>query len=209
MPTTYRYILSLGAKICDHSVWPTIRDLAPLVLFRLWERFEFATVPQTMKSFLINHNTVVRASTSPTPVGTISLSGPKISTGFNMSDITFTNNVTLAGTNGTANAIGSGLTANCAYVITSLTVMLNDCWSPINSSTFGGNCFIANGSLAWPGTNVTTLANQTAAYVNYKNGNGSDYTLSANDCHGQGLDGLDPGANIPVVASVLAGNPAP
>jgi hypothetical protein len=148
-----------------------------------------------------NHNTAVYASTAGTLLAAIGLSGPTIASGFNMSNVGFTNNVTLAGTTGTVNQ-GSGVSANCAFGVTG-GAAINACYSP---NTFGGNCFIANGTVTWPGTNVTSLASQSAAFVNYNNGNGGNYTLSSNACKGAATDGSDPGANIALVASVIAGN---
>lgn len=174
--------------------------------FQVWERSEIATVAQTMKNFFINHNTTVYASTSGNPSAILGLAGPLISTGFNAAGLTFTNNVGLSGATGTGNEIGSGVTTNCSYLTAGGTATINACWAP---NTVGGNCFITNGTILWPGVNVTSLANQTAAYLNYNNGNGGNYTLSANGCQGKALDGTDPGVNMSVLASVLAGNPAP
>lgn len=174
--------------------------------FLPWSTYIVPSSAQVEHDVLINHNTAVYASTSGTVIAVLGLSGPKIATGNNMANISFTNNVALAGLTGTSNVIGGGFTANCSEFLVGAPA-LAACWSP---NTFGGNCFIANGSIVWPGSNVTSLANQTAAYVSYNNGNAGNYTLSANACQGHGLDGLDPGANIAVVASVIAGSlPSP
>lgn len=173
--------------------------------FQVWEQYLTPTFAQTQHDVSINHVTAVYASTSGTVVAAIGLSGPKIATGLNMYNMTFINSVMMGGLTGTANEIGGGFTDNCSEFLVG-TPAFNACWT---GYAIGGNCFIANGSNTWPsnaGPNITSLANQTAAYVNYNNGNGGDYTLSANACHLQGLDGLDPGANIAKVASVIAGN---
>lgn len=174
---------------------------APPPTFQVWSAINTPSAIQVEHDVTIRNVTAVYASTSAAPSGAVGLSGPAMSTGFNMFNMTLINNVMLAGVNGAVNEI----IASCASGLIG-TPAFNACWA---NYSIGGNCFITNGANTWPsnaGPNITSLANQTAAYVNYNNGNGGDYTLSANACHLQGLDGLDPGANIAKVASVIAGN---
>jgi len=161
------------------------------------------TNAQHLHDVTVNHVTVVNASAAANPNAFLGLSGAKIATGNQISNVTYTNNLSVAGAHGTFNQIGGGDSTNCAFSQTGGTNMLNACWSP---QTFGGNCFINNGTVSWPGTNVTSISSFTAAFLNYNNGNMGNYVLSVNACKGQGLDGLDPGANIAQVASVIAGN---
>jgi len=169
---------------------------APPPTFQLWSALDTPSAAQVEHDVSLNHNTAVYASTSAAPSGAIGLSGPQISTGFNMFNMTLTNNVMISGVSGAVNEIGGGITTNCAELLTG-TAAFNACWSPY---TLGGNCFIANGSNTWPGSNVTSLASQTGAYVNYNNGDGGDYHLvPGSSCNGQALDGTDPGADIDLV----------
>jgi hypothetical protein len=157
---------------------------------------------QTLSYITVNHVTGVLASTAPNSGDALGLSGALISSGNNLSNVVFTNNLFTTGI-GTQNLIGGGVTTNCAYKQTSGANMITACFSP---STFGGNCFIHNGSVVWPGANVTSVASYSAVFMNYNNGNGGNYMVAAGACKGAGLDGLDPGANISEVASVVAGN---
>jgi len=157
---------------------------------------------QTLSHITVNHVTGVLASTAPNSGHALGLSGALISTGNNLASMVFTNNLFITGI-GTQNLIGGGVTANCAYKQTSGANMITACFSP---STFGGNCFVHNGSVVWPGTNVTSVASYSAVFMNYNNGNGGNYMVAAGPCKGAGLDGLDPGANISEVAFVVAGN---
>ena len=197
-------IHDIVADNLQYSTCYTCTDGVPTI--QLWEGESIPSFSQRLHDVSVNHTTSVYASTATVQVAALGLSGNLISTGFEMSNISFTNNAMWSGSTGTANEIGSGITTNCAYGVTTGTNMINACWVPY---TFGGNCFINNGSTAWPGTNVTSLATQTAAFVNYNNGNGGNYTIAAGACKGAATDGTDPGANLTVLASVLAGNPAP
>jgi hypothetical protein len=161
------------------------------------------TFAQALKYVSVNHVSIIQAATSPTPVTLIGLRGAPVSSGNQMEYITFTNNLGWTGTRGTSNQNGTG----CAYGITGPTLQLPNCWSPY---TFGGNCFINNGSITWPGTNVTSVASFSAVFTNYNNGNAGNYLLANSEaCKGAATDLTDPGANLTILASVLAGNPAP
>jgi hypothetical protein len=47
-------------------------------------------------------------------------------------------------------------------------------------------------------------------FANYNNGNAGNYLLANSEaCKGAATDLTDPGANLTILASVLAGNPAP
>jgi hypothetical protein len=153
----------------------------------------------------IRHVTAVDASGAVSKVGVLFLSGMLASSCCQMYNVTFTDNVMLRQTNGTFNAIGNG-SVDCAFGTADGTATINACWK---TYTFGGNCFIANSTTPWPGTNVTSVASQTAAFVSYNSGNGGNYALSSNACKGTATDGTDPGARFAVLNYVLAGNPAP
>lgn len=159
------------------------------------------TFAQSLKNVSFMHNTIVQAAGSLTPVTLFGLRGAPVSSGNQMSNITVTNNLAWTGTRGTSNQGGTG----CAFGLTGPVAQINNCWSPY---TFGGNCFVNNGSVVWPGSNVTSVVSFTAAFINYNNGNAGNYTVAAGACKGAATDSSDPGANLIALASVLAGNPA-
>lgn len=196
---------SFHDNVADNLNYATCNCTTGIQTFLMWSDYATPSSSQVEHDVSVNHNTAVYASTSGNPTAAIGLSGPLISTGHNMFNMTFINNVVLSGSTGTSNTIGGGIAANCAEGTTGA-AEINACWT---TYTLGGNCFINNGSVSWPGSNVTSLANQAAAYVSWNNGNAGNYTLSANACQAHGLDGTDPGANISALASVLAGNAAP
>jgi hypothetical protein len=155
---------------------------------------------QKLSNVNVNHVTAVLASTAANSGHAIGLSGASISSGNDLSGIVFTNNLLSIGT-GTLNLIGGGVTDNCAYSQDTGTNMISNCWSPFR---FGGNCFVNNGSVVWPGTNVTSVPSYSAAFTDYNNGDKGNYTVAAGACKGSGLDGLDPGANIPEIESIIS-----
>ena len=151
-----------------------------------------------------DHNTFVVANpSSAQPSGLLGLSSATIASGLNQSNITFTNNIGVRGTQGTSNSIG-GTATNCAFGQSFGANMINACWSP---KTFGGNTIVQSIVTAWPGTNCLSLTSQsTSLYVSYNGGLGGDYHVSASSpCHNTGTDGKDPGANIDLVAAAIAG----
>jgi len=159
------------------------------------------TSGQALHDVLINHNTFVYA-TGTTTRAAIGVSGPTIASTFNMANFTYTNNLQASGS-GTTNSVGGSNPSNCANT-GSGSSLLTQCWSP---QTFGHNCFVANGTHTWPGTNVTSVASYNAVFSNYNNGNGGNYLVSPGACQGAASDGTDPGANIALLAAVLAGSP--
>jgi Glycosyl hydrolases family 16/Chitobiase/beta-hexosaminidase C-terminal domain len=161
------------------------------------------TIAQAMFGISVNHNTIVQANGAPSLAGAKALGNPLISSGFAMHDITVTNNAWLTQTNGTQNFLTGA--NDCAATGSGGTAMINNCWA---TYTVGGNDFITNGAISWPGTNVTSIANQAAAYVNWNNGNAGDYTIAAGAAKGAATDGTDPGANLPRLALVLGGGTA-
>ncbi|MGB0110768.1 MAG: Ig domain-containing protein [Terriglobales bacterium] len=158
---------------------------------------------QTSQYITVNHVTFVYPSTTEyTIAAAFGLSGPMGSSAIN--NIVWTNNV-MQTWGGTSNSVGGSHSTNCAQGQSSGTDMINACWSPY---TFGGNCFVDNGSVSWPGTNVASVASYSALFTNYNNGDGGNYTIATGSaCKAAGTDGLDPGANIPKVAAVIAGTP--
>src|SRR5438105_13727820 len=87
-----------------------------------------------------DHNTFVVANpSSAQPSGLLGLSSATIASGLNQSNITFTNNIGVRGTQGTSNSIGGGTATNCAFGQSFGANMINACWSP---KTFGGNTIV-------------------------------------------------------------------
>jgi hypothetical protein len=165
-----------------------------------------ATTAQILFGATVNHVSMIHAYNAPTLVGALGLGGPLTSTGFQQYNMNFTNNVLLSQTNGTQFVAGDG-SSNCADT-TKGTPMLTACGWQAAGSSVTGDCFINNGSIPWPSGNVTSLANQSAAYTNWNSGLNGTYTLATgNACKGQATDGSDPGANIALINSILAGNP--
>lgn len=156
---------------------------------------------QAQQDVSVNHNTFVYAPSS-TASAAIGLSSPTITSGLNQYNETFTNNVMLSFA-GTTNLVGGSQPLNCANGQTSGTNMINACWA---NYTFGGNCFVNNGSHMWPGTNVTSVASFPALFTNYNNGDNGNYLIvSGSPCKNSATDGTDPGADIATVNGVLAG----
>jgi hypothetical protein len=158
---------------------------------------------QAIQYITVNHVTFVYPSTTEYTIdAALGLSGPMGSSLIN--NIVWTNNV-MQTWGGTSNSFGGSQPTNCAQGESPGTNMINACWSPY---TFGGNCFVDNGSVSWPGTNVTSVASYSALFTNYNKGDGGNYTIATGSaCKAAGTDGLDPGANIPKVAAVIAGTP--
>jgi hypothetical protein len=170
------------------------------------------TFAQHLDKVTVNHVTAVYSSNAPAAInGLLGFNGALISTGNAVSNVIFTNNAAAQWKNGTFNVEGADPT-NCADGKTAGTPMITSCWTPMPPAapnSFGGNCIINNSGGAgapWPGTNVTSLTTFTSAFTSYSNGNGGNYVIAAGACKNAGLDGLDPGANIAQVASILAGN---
>jgi len=162
------------------------------------ELIEALSVPASLilHDVSLNHNTIVYASGGINPAALLGLSGAQASAGTEMFNIGFTNNlsVTVAGTK---NSIGGGNTSNCAYLTAAGAATVNACWNP---ETFGGNAFVANGTIVWPGTNCTVETSYTSIFVNYATG---DYHVKpTSTCSRAGTDGLDPGANIDLANSM-------
>lgn len=151
-----------------------------------------------------NHNTLV-FSASSTGRNALGVSGPSLTTGAQMYNITWTNNLVQSG-GGTTGSFGGGDPTNCATGLSGGAALIPACWGSI--LTFGNNCFVNNGIRSWPGTNITSVASYAAVFTNYNNGNGGNYTVAPGTCKAAGSDGTDPGANIPQLSSVLAGNTA-
>ena len=200
--------LSIHDNVIDNLGYATCSDCPDTVsTVGITEDDQYvSSLGQIYNSVSVNHNTVVEASTAPLQQGTLGLSGMNASTIYQMYDIAFTNNVFLTQTHGTQNTTGNG-SSDCAYNTGYGTPMITACWK---TYTFGGNCFVANGSNTWPGTNTTSVASFTALFTSYNGGDNGNYVLANSEaCKGAATDGSDPGANIAAVASVIAGAPVP
>ena len=152
----------------------------------------------------INHNTLVYTP-SANGNSVMSLSSPTIASGLNQYNMSYENNIEQT-YSGTQNSVGGSNPANCANSVGSGTPMINACWTNYNVT---GNCFVANSTHVWPSGNILTVANYASALVNYNNGNLGDYHIAPGACKGAGNDGLDPGANLSLIASILAGGSSP
>ena len=152
----------------------------------------------------VNHMTFVYPTTTSFTIaaalGLSGLTGSSI-----MNNITVTNNV-MQTWGGTTNSIGGTQPTNCAQSITSGSAMIAACWQP---NTVSGNCFVNNGLISWPAGNTTSVASYSALFTSYSNGDGGNYTIaSGSACKAAGTDGMDPGAYVLKVASVIAGTSA-
>ena len=170
----------------------------------MWEAQTISTTAQILHDAKTAHNTMVSALNAPGQYGILGMSGPVSPSALQQYNLHFDNNIGLAQSPyGTGNVIGAGSCAN----VTGGLPMFNACWYLTSSIT--GNCFITNGSITWPAGNVTSLANQSSVYTAWNNGNAGNYVVASGACKGSATDGLDPGANLSVLNSVLAGNAAP
>ena len=164
---------------------------------------------QTLSYITVNHMTFVYAATiaifPPTITSAIAIAGPLSSSSSVINNIAVTNNV-MRTWGGTEDPFAS-TTVSCSQPpIASGAAMINACWVP---NTFSGNCFVNNGSVSWPAGNVTSVATYSALFTSYNNGDGGNYVLAPGACKGAATDGSDPGANIAMLAAVIAGNPSP
>src|SRR5262249_53508392 len=155
-----------------------------------------------MHDVSVNHNTFVYANpVFGTPLALLAVEGPLASTGREMSNIIFTNNLGENGTRGVTSN-GTGSSSDCAqgFANGAAASIIDNCWNP---NTFGGNALVKNNnSVSWPGSNCFAPS-YASMLVNYNNGAGGDYHLAANSpCHLAATDGTDPGANIDLVNSM-------
>ncbi|MGA7925139.1 MAG: hypothetical protein WCA20_03970, partial [Candidatus Sulfotelmatobacter sp.] len=165
-----------------------------------------ATPSEALGYVTVNHMTFVYATPQavPTIAGAIGMGGALSSSPSVTYNIDFTNNV-LRTWSGTIDPFAR-TTVSCSQPpVTSGTAMINACWVP---NLFSGNCFVNNGSVNWPAGNITSVASYSELFTNYNAGDGGNYVLASSEaCKGAATDGSDPGANIAMVASVIAGNP--
>jgi hypothetical protein len=165
------------------------------------ELIEALSIPASLilHDVSLDHNTIVYASGGINPAAVLGLSGAQGSSGLEMFNIGFTNNLTITRA-GTQNSIGSGITTNCAYGTAAGAATVDACWNP---QTFGGNAFIADGTIPWPGTNCTAETSYPAIFVDYAAG---DYHVKPTSaCSLTGTDGRDPGANIDLLNAMIQG----
>jgi hypothetical protein len=165
------------------------------------ELIEAISIPSSfiLHDVSLDHNTIVYASGGINPAAALGLSGAQASSGLEMFNIGFTNNLTITRI-GTQNSHGGGITTNCAYGVSAGAATVNACWNP---KTFGGNVFVADGTITWPGTNCTAEASYTGIFLNYVTG---DYHVNPTSaCSLTGTDGRDPGANIDLVNAMTQG----
>jgi hypothetical protein len=179
-----------------------------------------STVPTSfiLQRIFVNHNDYIPAAGAFTMGGTLGISGPLASSGKQMTNYTWTNNVILKEplNNPGSNPINNpsdGCSANpvsncyCGNGATPVTV-LNACFG---SYQFGGNAIVNGAGKTWPGANCVAETQLANIFVNYNGGfngpNGvSNYLLkTTSTCHNSALDGTDPGANIPVLANRIQG----
>lgn len=160
-----------------------------------------------MHDVLINHITLV--SVASWPVGTaasmmLNMSGPPSGNTTNTPQITnlvFKNSIFASGSAGLY-PTGGG-TDNCSVPGPSKlkppTDMISSCW--IGLSLFSGNVIVNyTAGLTWPLANVFPTAWPGVGFVNYKNGNGGNYSLSSTSLYfKKALDGTSPGANLVLI----------
>jgi len=165
------------------------------------ELIEAISVPSSfiLHDVSLDHNTIVYAGGGINPAALLGLSGAQGSSGLEMFNIGFTNNLTITRA-GTQNSTGSVITTNCAYGTAAGAATVNACWNP---QTLGGNAFVANGTIPWPGTNCTAETSYSGIFVDYATG---DYHVKPTSaCSLTGTDGRDPGANIDLVNTMTLG----
>lgn len=198
------YRWSIHDVVADNLGYPTCYkcSVSSSSTMQMIESPNVGSSSQTEHDVTVNHVTAVYASTSKAPAGALGVSGAPISTGLNMANITWTNNVFWSGVSGTSNSIGGGIATNCAYGHADGNDMINSCWYPLS---FGGNCFVDNGPIPWPGNNVTSVDSFSDLFEGYNGGDNGNYVLSPGPCKGAGTDGSDPGANNSELLSVLTG----
>ena len=150
-----------------------------------------------------NHNTAVLAANSKYSGYALGLSGP-LAPSPQVNNIVWTNNIFSTGNFGFM-ADSTGSTTSCGTGKREVTAMVTSCWNPF---TVAGNAIVhnvdGNGAITWPNT-VCSATNYSSLFTSYGTGNGGNYVVNpANLCHNSATDGLDPGANIPVLNSRTA-----
>ena len=146
----------------------------------------------------INHITAFPKSTSFLIGDTVSINGP-------MQNFVFTNSIFNAGVYPVWSTGVDG-TANCATHDSPL-VTFNACFTKY---TWSSNAVIATPTSyppsTWPAHNFFPATVAAVQFVNYKNGNGGDYTLrSTSPYKSAGSDGKDVGADVAAVNAAIAG----
>jgi hypothetical protein len=153
----------------------------------------------------INHLTIVSAVGWPPAIldetAMMEMGGPPADNPTNtpqMSNITYENSISSAGTNGFY-ATGGG-SDNCVVGEKTLADIISACWA--GSSLFGGNLIVAySGDKApWPSGNMLAPSWDAVDFLDYNGGDGGDYILADDSpFKGKALDGTDPGANVDLV----------
>lgn len=204
---------SIHDNVVDNLKYVTCFDCTSESIIQLTEA---TTIPSNDIShdITINHNTQVYSSSAPINFerAALSISGALPTSTNHQFNIVYTNNIATAGNTGAANSFGGNDTTNCANKLTLSTTpdIIDNCWVP---NTFGGNSFVADGGLPWPGgdiasggTNCLSESSETNVYVNWNNGLRGDYHIKpTSTCHNTALDGTDPGANINLVNQFTQG----
>jgi Putative Ig domain len=102
-----------------------------------------------------------------------------------------------------ANANAGGGAVQCYYGKAVIKGVLDSCWSHY---TFSNNVIVgARGGQTWPAGNFAVGSATDVGFVNWSNGIGGDYRLSASSTYkGKASDGTDPGADLDALDAATA-----
>jgi hypothetical protein len=194
---------SIHDLVMDNINYPTCYGCSDGATVTLYNDL-LVTPSQALNTITVNHVTFVYPPTTAFKVvSALGLSSPSGLSAIN--NIVWTNNVMQTWVEGTSNSFSG--TGNCANKQSEGAGMINACWI---SNTFDGNVFVNSGSIVWPVGNIVSISSYASLFTNYSNGDGGNYVIAPGSAaKGSATDGLDPGADIAAIQSVLAGNPAP
>jgi hypothetical protein len=115
--------------------------------------------------------------------------------GFQMNNINWNNNLDSQGKFGTVTANGGS--TNCTFGTTAGIGMITACWNPLS---FASNIFVGSATNIW-GTGQCTSEQYSTIFVNYGNGLNGDYHIKPTSA----CASFNAGANIDLVNSKTAG----
>jgi hypothetical protein len=145
--------------------------------------YDNVTISNITAAFATQTPAIMVGSTNPSPVQYVSL----------------TNSIMMA-LHGEIASNGAGGTDGCGYMTNSPVLLLSRCWG--RTSGFTNNVMVG-GTKTWPTGNFSPATPADVGFVNYKGGNGGNYTLApSSQFYGKNI-----GADIQQINAELKGVP--